>query len=269
MRILNEPNRYLQRMSNSIAAEGTAGTTIRDGVAAVSFHHPKGNSLPGALLARLAKEITALGTNRDVRVIVLRSEGDGAFCAGASFDELTAIATPEAGKEFFSGFSRVILAMIRVPQFVLVRVQGKAVGGGVGLVAASDYSFAVNAAPARLSELAIGIGPFVVGPCIERKIGVAAYGAMAVDADWRDAEWCERHGLYSQLFDSADAMDAAIESRARALAASNPEAMAKLKRVFWDGTEDWDRLLDERAAMSGTLVLSEFTRSAISRFKNR
>lgn len=253
----------------SIAADGTVGTTIRDGVATVSFHHPKGNSLPGALLTRLANEIKTLGSNRDARVIVLRSEGDGPFCAGASFDELTAISTPEAGKEFFSGFSRVILAMIRVPQFVLVRVQGKAVGGGVGLVAASDYSFAVKTAPARLSELAMGIGPFVVGPCIERKIGLAAYGAMAVDADWRDAEWCERHGLYSQLFDSAATMDAAIESRALALAASNPEAMDKLKRVFWEGTEAWDQLLDERAAMSGTLVLSEFTRSAIARFKKR
>src|ERR1035437_7553664 len=207
-------------MSNpmsSIASEGTVGTTIRDGVATVSFHHPKGNSLPGALLTRLAGEITALGSNRDARVIILRSEGDGPFCAGASFDELTAISTPEAGKEFFSGCSKVILAMIRVPQFVLVRVQGKAVGGGGGLVAAADYSFAV------------GIGPFVVGPCIERKIGVAAYGSMSVDADWRDAAWCERHGLYSQLFDSVAEMDAAVASRAQTLAASNPEAMAKLK----------------------------------------
>src|ERR1035437_5654114 len=259
-------------MSNpmsSIASEGTVGTTIRDGVATVSFHHPKGNSLPGALLTRLAGEITALGSNRDARVIILRSEGDGPFCAGASFDELTAISTPEAGKEFFSGFSKVSHAMIRVPQFVLVRVQGKAVGGGVGLVAAADYSFAVKTAPARLSELAVGIGPFVVGPCIERKIGVAAYGAMSVDADWRDAAWCERHGLYSQLFDSVAEMDAAVASRAQTLAASNPEAMAKLKKIFWTGTEDWDRLLDERAAMSGTLVMSEFTRSAIARFKNR
>jgi methylglutaconyl-CoA hydratase len=254
---------------SSIAADGAVGTTIREGVATVSFHHPKGNSLPGALLTRLAGEITALGANPDARVIVLRSGGDGPFCAGASFDELTAISTPQGGKEFFSGFSKVILAMIRVPQFVLVRVQGKAVGGGVGLVAAADYSVAVTTAPARLSELAIGIGPFVVGPCIERKIGLAAYGAMAVDADWRDAEWCERQGLYSQLFDSAVEMDAALESRARALAASNPEAMAKLKSVFWAGTENWDRLLDERAAMSGTLVLSEFTRGAIARFKSR
>ena len=201
-------------------------------------------------------------------MIVLRSEG-APFCAGASFDELTAIATPAAGKEFFSGFSRVILSMIRAPQFVLVRVHGKAAGGAVGLVAASDYSFAVKNAPARLSELAIGIGPFVVGPCIERKIGLAAFGTMAVDADWHDAEWCERHGLYSQLFDSASAMDAAIDTRAAALAASNPEAMAKLKRIFWDGTEHWDQLLDERAAMSGALVLSDFTRDAIARFRSR
>jgi methylglutaconyl-CoA hydratase len=260
-------------MSNPPAAsmtpEGTVGTTLLDGVATVSFHHSKGNSLPGTLLAKLATEIAALGANRDARVIVLRSEGAGPFCAGASFDELMAISTPEQGTEFFSGFSRVILAMIRVPQFVLVRVQGKAAGGAVGLVAASDYSFAVRTAPARLSELAIGIGPFVVGPCIERKIGLAAYSAMTVDADWRDAEWCERHGLYSQLFDTVAAMDAAVGARAQALAASNPEAMARLKKIFWAGTEGWDRLLAERAAMSGALVLSEFTREAIARFRNR
>jgi len=246
---------------------GRVAVHVIDGIATVAFHHPKGNSLPGTLLTRLAREISALGTNRDARVIVLRSEGGGPFCAGASFDELTSISTPEAGKEFFSGFSRVILAMIRAPQFVLVRVQGKAAGGAVGLVAASDYSFAMRSAPARLSELAIGIGPFVVGPCIERKIGLAAFSTMTVDADWHDAEWCERHGLYSRLFDTVAEMDAAIEARAQALAASNPEAVAKLKRIFWAGTENWDQLLAERAAMSGTLVLSEFTRSAIAHFK--
>lgn len=250
---------------NSI--DGTVTVQIADGIATVSFHHPKGNSLPGSLLKRLAAEIAALGTNREARVIVLRSEGTGPFCAGASFDELTAISTPAAGKDFFSGFSNVILAMIRVPQFVLVRVHGKAAGGAVGLVAAGDYSFAVKSAPARLSELAIGIGPFVVGPCIEKKIGTAAFSAMAVDADWHDAEWCERHGLYSQIFDDAAAMDAAIAARAKTLAASNPEAMAKLKKIFWAGTDGWDQLLSERAAMSGTLVLSDFTRNAIAQFK--
>jgi methylglutaconyl-CoA hydratase len=262
------PFPYLLAMTTiSSGTDGSVTVQVHDGIATVAFHHPKGNSLPGSLLARLADEVSALGTHPGARVIVLRSEGHGPFCAGASFDELTAIATPQAGKEFFSGFSRVILAMIRVPQFVLVRVQGKAVGGAVGLVAASDYSFAVKSAPARLSELAIGIGPFVVGPCIERKIGLAAFSAMAVDADWHDPEWCERHGLYSQLFDSVAAMDAAVDARARALAASNPEAMAKLKRIFSDGSDGWDQLLAERAAMSGALVLSDFTRAAIAQFR--
>jgi methylglutaconyl-CoA hydratase len=241
---------------------------ISSSIATVTFGHPKGNSLPGPVLAQLALELNTLGANPHVRVIILRSEGTGPFCAGASFDELAAISTPEAGKEFFSGFSRVILAMIRAPQFVLVRVQGKAVGGAVGLIAASDFSVAVKSAPSRLSELAVGIGPFVVGPCIEKKIGLAAYSTMTVGIDWHDAEWCERHGLYSQLFDSVGEMDAALDARAATLAASNPEAMAKLKRIFWTGTEGWETLLAERAAMSGALVLSEFTRAAIARFKN-
>jgi methylglutaconyl-CoA hydratase len=250
-------------------AAGEAEVRIADGIATVAFHHPKGNSLPGALLARLAREITALGANANARVIVLRSEGPGPFCAGASFRELTSVADAEAGRKFFSGFARVILAMIRAPKFVLARVHGKVAGGGVGLVAASDYSIAVEGASAKLSELALGIGPFVVGPVIERKIGLAAFSAMAVDADWRDAGWCERHGLYSRIFQDSAAMDVALDALAVTLAESSPEAMAKLKQIFWAGTERWDDLLASRALLSGTMVLSEYTRKAIENFRKQ
>jgi len=237
-----------------------------DGIATIEFQTPKGNSLPGVLLEGLAEQITALGEHPAVRVIVLRSGGTGPFCAGASFDELIAIEDEASGREFFSGFARVILAMIRVPKFVLSRVHGKAAGGAVGLIAASDFSFAVQSASAKLSELAVGIGPFVVGPVIEKKIGLAAYSAMAVDADWRDAAWGERHGLYSRVFETSAEMDTSLDTLARTLASSNPEAMAALKRVFWAGTDGWDALLAERAGMSGSLVLSDFTRNAIARF---
>jgi methylglutaconyl-CoA hydratase len=247
--------------------EGTVSVSVAAGVGTVTFAHPKGNSLPGALLGRLAREVTALGANPDARVIVLRSGGTGPFCAGASFDELTAIDDSVEGQEFFSGFSRVILAMIRAPKFVLVRVQGKAAGGAIGLIAASDFSFAVQKASAKLSELAIGIGPFVVGPVIEKKIGLAAFSAMTVDADWRDAAWCERHALYAKLFDDVAPMDAAVDTLAATLARANPEAMAALKKVFWAGTEQWDMLLAERANVSGTMVLSDFTREAIRKFR--
>ena len=252
--------------SQPTASDGTVTAQVADGIATIRFAHPKGNSLPGALLKRLAAEIAAQGANPTAKVIVLRSEGTGPFCAGASFDELSAVKDVAGGAEFFSGFSKVILAMIRAPKFVITRVHGKAAGGAVGLIAASDYSLAVSSAHAKLSELAIGIGPFVVGPVIEKKIGLAAFSAMAVDADWRDAAWCERHGLYSKIFDIAPAMDAAVDSLAATLAKSNPDAMAALKRVFWAGTEQWDVLLAERAAMSGTMVLSEFTRAAIAAF---
>ena len=249
--------------------EGSVDVRVADGVAHITFHHPKGNSLPGALLRQLAASVTAMGELPDVHVIVLRSAGLGPFCAGASFDELTAITDPAQGHEFFSGFSRVILAMLRAPKFVVTRVHGKAAGGAVGLIAASDFSMAVKAASAKLSELAVGIGPFVVGPVIERKIGLAAFSAMAVDADWRDAAWCERHGLYARLFDDVATMDAAMDTLVMTLAGSNPEAMAQLKRVFWAGTEQWDALLAERAMLSGTMVLSEFSKRAIGAFLGR
>ncbi len=255
--------------NSAVGTSGDVTMEIADGIATVTFGHPKGNSMPGSLLNLLAVQIAAAGADPKVRVIVLRSEGTGAFCAGASFDELVAIDDPEVGKEFFSGFAHVVLAMIRAPKFIVTRVHGKVAGGGVGLVAASDFSMAVGAAAARLSELAVGIGPFVVGPAIERKIGLAAFSAMAVDADWRDAAWCERHGLYSRVYHDPSELDDAVAVLATTLAKSNPEAMAALKQVFWAGTEEWDLLLTERAEMSGTLVLSEFTRQAIARFRTK
>ncbi len=248
---------------------GTVQAHVADGIGRIQFHHPKGNSLPGALLRELAATVRRLGADPAARVILLSSGGTGPYCAGASFDELVAISNTTEGQTFFSGFSQVILAMLRAPKFVVTRVHGRAAGGAVGLIAASDLSFAVHHASAKLSELAIGIGPFVVGPVIEKKIGLAAFSAMAVDADWRDAAWGERHGLYSRLFEDTSAMDAALETELQKLAGCNPEAMAQLKKVFWAGTESWETLLAERALMSGTMVLSEFTRNAIAGFKAR
>ena len=244
--------------------------SIADGIATIDFGHPKGNSLPGELLRRLAEAVREAGTRSEARVVVLRSEGTGPFCAGASFDELRAISDAAAGREFFLGFARLILAMRACPKFVLTRVQGKTVGGGVGVVAASDYAIASESASVRLSELAVGIGPFVVGPVIERKIGLAAFQALAIDAaGWRDAAWAARAGLFAHVVPTVRELDAAVEALARRLAASNPEAMARMKAIFWEGTEQWDALLERRAEMSGTLVLSDFTRDAIAAFAAR
>lgn len=253
----------------SAVLDGRVTVQTTNGVGTIEFHHPKGNSLPGKLLRQLASDITALGEREDVRVIVLRSSGTGPFCAGASFDEFATIENAEGGAHFFSGFSGVILAMIRAPKFVITRVQGKAAGGAVGLISASDYALATDNASARLSELAVGIAPFVVGTVVERKLGQGPFSAMSVDAEWRDAEWCERHGLYARLCADANALDSAVDTLATTLAASNPDAMRELKRVFWAGTEAWEPLLAERAALSGRMVLSDFTRDAIARFRSR
>lgn len=236
------------------------------GVGTVTFFHPKGNSLPGKLLRALAAEVRKLGQNESAKVLVLRSEGTGPFCAGASFAELQSIQDRERGKEFFSGFAEVILAMKKCPKFIIARIHGKAVGGGVGVAAAADYALAVEGAAAKLSELALGIGPFVVGPAVERKVGTAAFTAMSIDYDWRDAAWCKLHGLYNELFPNVEALDAAIAALADKLSKSSPEAMKKLKEIFWQGTEHWDQLLSERAEMSGTLVLSDFTKKYIAAF---
>ena len=249
--------------------EASVRTKVDDrGVGSITFFHPASNSLPGAILRELAQHITDAGANPDVKVIVLRSGGERAFCAGASFDELVAISNEQEGLAFFTGFALVINAIRTCPKFVIGRVQGKAVGGGVGIASAVDHCFATKYASVKLSELAIGIGPFVVGPAVERKLGVSDMATLAIDArSWKSAEWAANHGLYAEVFDSADAMDVAVERLAAELASSNPEAMANLKRVLWEGTEHWDTLLAERAAVSGKLVLSEFTREAIAAFK--
>lgn len=226
--------------------------------------------MPGKLLRELAATITRCGEDADSSVIVLRSAGDRAFCAGASFDELIAIETAGQGLEFFSGFALVINAMRTCPKLIIGRVQGKAVGGGVGLASAVDYCLATEHASVKLSELAVGIGPFVVGPAVERKIGTSAMSQLAIDASsWRSAQWARERGLYAGVFDSVQALDVAVQELADRLAESNPEAMRELKRTFWTGTGDWDALLAERAAISGRLVLSDFTRNAIAQFKSR
>lgn len=251
-----------------VMSQGHVTTTIESNIATIEFFHPQSNSLPGHLLAQLAEAITNAGQNNEVKVIILKSSGERAFCAGASFDELIAISDEAQGKIFFSGFANVINAARKCPKFIIGRVQGKAVGGGVGMASAVDYCFATKFAAVKLSELAVGIGPFVVGPAVERKIGTSAMSELAINAtEWRSAEWAQSKGLYAELFDSAEAMDESIQALAKRLSNSNPEAMALLKGVFWEGTENWDNLLAERAAMSGKLVLSDFTRNAINAFK--
>ena len=250
--------------------QGNVLQTIDQGVATIEFSHPLSNSLPGKVLAKLANTITSLGEDDAVKIIVVRSAGDRAFCAGASFDELVAIDNLETGKVFFSGFANVINACRTCPKLIIGRVQGKAVGGGVGLAAAFDYTLATQHAFVKLSELAVGIGPFVVGPAVERKIGVSAMSQLAINAtEWQSAVWARSKGLYTAVYDKADAMDEAIDALVNKLCQSNPEAMRQLKQVFWQGTEHWDRLLAERAEISGQLVLSDFTKKAIAKFKKK
>jgi len=250
--------------------QGGVTTHIENSIATIEFFHPLSNSLPGKVLAELAAAITAAGNNPEAKVIILRSAGDRAFCGGASFDELISINDLETGKRFFSGFANVINAMRKCPKLIIGRVQGKAVGGGVGLASSVDYCFATQHAAVKLSELAVGIGPFVVGPAVERKAGLSGMSAMAINATkFFDADWAREKGIYTDVFESVEEMDAAIGELASKLAGSNPEAMRNLKKIFWAGTENWDDLLTERAAISGQLVLSDFTRNAIESFKKK
>lgn len=241
---------------------------IENGISTIEFFHPAHNSLPGDILAKLVEEINAAGASEDVKVIILKSGGERTFCAGASFKELININDAETGRVFFSGFANVINAMRKCPKFIIGRVQGKTVGGGVGVASATDYCMASKFASIKLSELNVGIGPFVVGPAVERKLGLTGMSQIAIDANtFFDAEWARQKGLYAQVYDSTEALDEAVQAFAENLCTYNPEAMKEMKKILWAGTEDWDTLLAERAAISGRLVLSEFTKETLKRFK--
>ena len=259
---------FTSHKQNQIMSSGQVNTIVNGKIAEITFHHPQSNSLPGMLLMQLASEIEKAGNDENTTVILLKSKGEKTFCAGASFDELVAIENLEQGKKFFSGFAAVINAIRKAPKFVIARVQGKAVGGGVGIACAADYTFATMAASVKLSELAVGIGPFVVGPAVERKIGNSAFSSMSINAtEWQDASWAKEKGMYAEVHESIEGMDQSISNLTTKLSNSNPEAMKELKKVFWEGTENWDTLLVERAEISGKLVLSDFTRQSIAKFK--
>lgn len=245
-------------------------TANENGIASIEFSHPSSNSLPGKILNKLASVITELGKEEKVFVIILKSAGNRAFCAGASFDELLSIENLSQGKEFFSGFAKVINACRKCPKLIIGRVQGKAVGGGVGIAASVDYCFATKHASIKLSELAVGIGPFVVGPAVERKIGLSAMSQLTINAtEFMSAEWALQKGLYMEVFEDDESMDQKIQSLSSKLSKSNPEAMRNLKKIFWTQTEHWDSLLSERAEMSGKLVLSDFSKQSILKFKKK
>ena len=248
--------------------QGHVTSHTEHGITTIEFFHPQSNSMPARILEELAREIHSAGTDDDTRVIILRSAGEGAFCAGASFDELTAIKNESEGLKFFSGFAHVINAMRKCKKLIIGRIQGKCVGGGIGLAASADYAIAVDKAEVKLSELAMGIGPFVVGPAIERKIGASAFSQLAIDsALWRNAEWAKHKGLFAEVHNSIDNMDESVYRLANSLAHSNPVAMAEMKKIFWKGTEHWDELLKERAAISGRLILTDYAKNAIANFK--
>ncbi len=240
---------------------------IENGIGYITFFHPAHNSLPSDILGQLADTITTAGANESIKVIVLKSGGERTFCAGASFKELINIDNAESGQVFFSGFANVINAMRKCPKFIIGRIQGKTVGGGVGLASATDYCMATKFASIKLSELNVGIGPFVVGPAVERKLGLSGMSQIAIDANsFYTAEWAQEKGLFTQVYDSTDELDIAVKEFAENLSSYNPEAMKEMKRMFWKGTEDWDVLLAERAKISGRLVLSDFTKETLKRF---
>jgi len=249
---------------------GYVKKTFENQILTIEFYHPSHNSLPANLLEKLRNAFDEASNDKEINLIILKSGGDRTFCAGASFDELLKIENAQQGKNFFMGFSQVINSMRKCKKIILGRVQGKAVGGGIGLAAAVDYCMASKYASVRLSELAIGIGPFVIGPAVKRKIGLSAFSHLALNAgEWQTAKWAQQKGLFCDVFESTEQLDAYVKHFSEKLAKMNPEALTNLKTIFWEGHEDWEELMEKRAEWSGKLVLSKFTMDAITEFKNK
>ncbi len=249
-------------------SNGFVKSEIKNNIAEITFHHPKSNSLPANLLSGLKSAIDSLGELKEVKVIVLKSEGK-TFCAGASFDELLSLKSFEESKEFFLGFARVINAMRKSPQLIIAQVHGKTIGGGVGIIAATDYAIASKNADVRLSELSIGIAPFVIGPAVERKIGKSAFAEMSIDAEWKSPEWAFSKGLFSKITEDEENLSRVVNNLAEKLSAYSREAISELKATLWENTENWDLLLTERAEKSGKLALTDFTQNLLREFKKK
>jgi len=249
--------------------DGDVKVDSTNGIATIEFYNPKGNSLPKHLLNKLTDKIYEASEDKTIKVIVLTSEGFTVFCAGASFDELAEIKTKEEGKEFFMGFANVINAMRKSRKLIICAVQGKAVGGGVGIAAAGDYVIATKDSKIKLSELSMGIGPYVVGPAIERKVGKAVFSNLAINNEWHSAEWAREAGLFSDVYDAVEDADVIVNNLAERIAEYSMESIQQLKKVLWEGTENWDQLLRQRAELSGELVVSDFTQQFIRNFKNK
>ena len=252
----------------SQSLKGSIQTTVENKIATIEFEHPASNSLTQELLHRVASELTILSTNPDISVVILKSSGTGVFCAGASFDELLAVSNLDQATKFFSGFAHVLNAMRTCSKVIIGRVHGKAVGGGLGIIAACDYVFATMDSSIKLSELSIGIGPFVIEPALSRKMGKAATAALTLASnEWKDSDWAKSSGLFTKVFAGQVTLDKELVEFSTKLASYNPEAVSEIKKIFWEGTENWETLLFERAAISGKLALSEYTKRALQEFK--
>ena len=249
--------------------KGFVNQELKNNISEITFGHPKSNSLPGEILELLAQTILNEGAKEEVKAILLKSEGEKAFCAGASFDELLSIDELENSKKFFGGFAKVLNAMRSCGKLVIVRVQGKTTGGGVGIACAADYCFATKDSALALTELNLGIGPFVIGPYVERKMGKSAYAAMSIDADFRSAEWCERHDIYQSVSPTIPEMDAKIEKFLEVLSGRSSDALALIKKVSWEGTEHFEQLMPERILMSASLILEDSAKENIGKIKER
>lgn len=231
------------------------------GIGRIEFFHSRGNALTSTMLREITSFIRAAGEDPEIKIVMIQSAGEASFCGGASLDELMECDSVKEARDFFMGFAHLLTAIRTCPKLVVVRVQGKVVGGGLGIVAVADLAFATVEASIRLSELSIGLGPFVIGAAVERKIGISAFSELTyLSSIWKDAHWAKEKGLFSAVFETLAALDIAMAAQIIELETYAPEAIALTKKMFWAQTPEWSDELEKRAGYSAKLWIQKKTR---------
>ena len=202
-------------------------------IATVTLNRPQvHNAFDETLIADVTACFARLSEDAEVRAIVLRGAGES-FCAGADLHWMGRMAgySQEENRADADALQRMFDVIATCPKPTIARVQGGAIGGGVGLVAVCDVVIAAPEAKFALSEVRLGLVPAVIAPYVLQKIGMGAARALFVTGERFNAEEALRIGLVQQVV-AAIELDAAIQKKLEWILHAGPNAIAAAKRLL-------------------------------------
>ena len=207
-----------------------------DGVVFVTINRPqKKNAFNAAVVAALYEAFETLQGADHVRVVFIRGAG-GTFCAGADLAWMRDAADWSEGdnRDDAMGLAKMLKALHDVPALTVALVEGAAMGGGAGIVAACDMAVAVKGAKFAFSEVKLGLIPATIAPYVIEAVGPRTARALFATAELFDADRAQDHGLVSQVLASADGIDGFVRTLSDAMKACAPGAVGDAKRLVND-----------------------------------